>query len=687
MDFRNRLTLLRNILLALLSGVLICFSGWVLFSVVTRTIAPHRPELPLPLTGSISNGEGLNLDLIFQSGGGFDNLYLHSPAASFKILAVREDVIYIGLGPRLALLDISNPKNINLLGLTEPLPAYIYGVALAGNTAFIASGPEDETFRRRLYIVDVSDPAHPKTLDPYTSTDWDVGSIVAVGNYLYVTGSAAKDRAHLNLYILDIKDPARPEVTGIFTAESEIQDVAVSGSVAYIATADSGLRIVDISNPEKPRESGAVFPSGYTYRVISTADRVYLHASLKVPRGMRGDLNGLYILDCSDPTNPVEASFYPEPYGTLIAVDSEVAYWGASDSRSITYIDITNPKQPRFRAERVLSSPEIVVAVDRKKEIVLTRESLQIFDVSNPLHPSRSGSYEPAVFDEISVSDTVAVLYDRFRDIVQVLDISNPAAPVPASRLTTLETRYIMDLLVQQRTLYLLGEGFAILDLSNPARPRSIGQYGPGIDFVSFAISSGLAYLAGSDHTIHILDIADPANPRLIARFTEFVRMNQPVKDIQLVENTLYVLAEDLHILDVSNPGQPSPVTVLKFPNATERMVLIEDILFIEEKYQDWLREWQFNLVGVDVSDPTRPVVLGKYGWYESYNIGGHSQSCIYVTGSEGIHLLNFSKPMSPTEFGFYGLSDLDTAAFAGDNMLYVISEKAGLYGLRHSAP
>jgi hypothetical protein len=71
-------------------------------------------------------------------------------------------------------------------------------------------------------------------------------------------------------------------------------DVQIVGNYAYVADLDSGLQIIDISNPAAPTFKGNYDTSGYAYGVQIVGNYAYV-ADYE---------GGLQILDVSDFTNP-----------------------------------------------------------------------------------------------------------------------------------------------------------------------------------------------------------------------------------------------------------------------------------------------------------------------------------------------------------------------------------------------
>jgi len=76
--------------------------------------------------------------------------------------------------------------------------------------------------------------------------------------------------------------------------------VYVSGNMAYIADGESGLRIVDVSDPTRPKEVGF-------YDTNDCAEEVYVFGTIAY---LVDGLGGLRLIEVSDPTTPREVGFY-----------------------------------------------------------------------------------------------------------------------------------------------------------------------------------------------------------------------------------------------------------------------------------------------------------------------------------------------------------------------------------------
>ena len=93
-----------------------------------------------------------------------------------------------------------------------------------------------------------------------------VANGVAVsGNYAYVADDL------YGLRIIDISDPSAPVETGFYDTPGFAQGVAVSGNYAYVADGQSGVRIINVSDPAAPVEVGFNVMAGESHSALAVA--------------------------------------------------------------------------------------------------------------------------------------------------------------------------------------------------------------------------------------------------------------------------------------------------------------------------------------------------------------------------------------------------------------------------------
>jgi len=71
-------------------------------------------------------------------------------------VALQSGYAYVGIGPRVAVLDVSVPASPVLAGRSAPLPGLIQGLAASGSTVYVVAGGSG------LHIVDVTNPLVPE---------------------------------------------------------------------------------------------------------------------------------------------------------------------------------------------------------------------------------------------------------------------------------------------------------------------------------------------------------------------------------------------------------------------------------------------------------------------------------------------------------------------------------------------
>jgi hypothetical protein len=73
------------------------------------------------------------------------------------------------------------------------------------------------------------------------------------GSTAYVAKSSMIRRAvGSGLQIIDISDPSAPVLLSSYPTRGSAADVAVSGSLAYLALREAGLEVIDVSDPSTP---------------------------------------------------------------------------------------------------------------------------------------------------------------------------------------------------------------------------------------------------------------------------------------------------------------------------------------------------------------------------------------------------------------------------------------------------
>ena len=195
-------------------------------------------------------------------------------------------------------------ENVKLIGRA------LYGPARAafseGDYVYICA-------ENALVIFDITNPQSPVPVgDTYTP---------GFAYYVHVSGSYAYVADYDDgLRIIDVSDPANPFEAGYYDTGGKARGVHVSGSYAYVADGYAGLRIIDVSDPANPFEAGYYDTGGYARGVHVSGSYAYV----------ADYYDGLRIIDVSDPANPFEAGYYDTGgYACGVHVSGSYAYVAA----------------------------------------------------------------------------------------------------------------------------------------------------------------------------------------------------------------------------------------------------------------------------------------------------------------------------------------------------------------------
>jgi len=126
----------------------------------------------------------------------------------------------------------------NIIGSVDT-PGEANGVALSGNTAFVADGVGG------LQIIDVSDPENPNIIGS-ADTPGYARSVAISDDTAFVADGFE------GLQIVDVGYPENPEIIGSKYTMDEVNGVSLSGDTAFLAAGYGGLQIIDVSDPRNP---------------------------------------------------------------------------------------------------------------------------------------------------------------------------------------------------------------------------------------------------------------------------------------------------------------------------------------------------------------------------------------------------------------------------------------------------
>jgi hypothetical protein len=133
--------------------------------------------------------------------------------------------------------------------------------------------------------------------------------VITVGGLAYLTDDTG-------LKIIDVSNPAAPFLVGAYDASGLCSGVSVVGSLAYIAAWSRGLLIVDVSNPATPVLQGVYDTPGFSDKVQVAGNIAYV-----------ADRVNLQLVDVSNPASPTSLGLYDTPgFAWDVSPQEKLAY-------------------------------------------------------------------------------------------------------------------------------------------------------------------------------------------------------------------------------------------------------------------------------------------------------------------------------------------------------------------------
>lgn len=208
------------------------------------------------------------------------------PCVSGNYLAVSTDI----WGASFAFFDISTPAQPEKLGDLELSPRPVnrsnWHTDYVGSMFYVVD-------KDGLAIVDVSSPVLPQEEGFYTNPDWEPEEPEGVEG----AGTTV-------IYRMEEFDSLEEFFEDIFNSGSFI-DVAVSERYAYVAAADSGLVVLDVSESELTEEVARLKLSGKAIRILNAGDLAYIMGVTLPEDSSTVNLHySVHIVDISEPLAP-----------------------------------------------------------------------------------------------------------------------------------------------------------------------------------------------------------------------------------------------------------------------------------------------------------------------------------------------------------------------------------------------
>ncbi len=466
----------------------------------------------------------------------------------------------------------------------------------------------------------------------------DNARIVAVsGDHAFVADGNS------GLLVIDISDPTTPTLVGSCNTPGYGWSVAVSGNHAFVGDGSSGLQVIDISDPTNPVVAGTCDTPGNAYCVTIAGDHAFV----------ADQISGLQVIDISDPASPTIVGSCDTP-GTAYGITVEGNYALIADVGSgLQIIDISDPASPALVGTYDTPGSAYGIAVSGDDAFVADVGSgLLVIDISDPASPTLVGTYNtPGSAYGVAVSGNGAFVADGSYGL-QVIDISDPTNPVLAGTCDTSGNAWGVAVSGEHAFVTDMASGLEVIVIGDPVDGTLVGTYNTPQYAMGVAVSGDHAFVADG-YSLRVIDISDPEGPMLAGT----CGVQDYARAVAVLGDHAFMTDDDsgLRLIDISDPTNPMVVGTCDTPGQVVDVTVSGDHAFAAA--------WYSGMEVIDIGDPTTPTLVGTYDTPGSANGVTVSGGYAFVTdGSSGLQVIDISDPASPTLVGTY-----NTPGYAGN--------------------
>lgn len=365
-----------------------------------ETVDISKPEEPVLLGNTASNGWSISVsvgqDWLYSGNGGlgvqvFDLTNPKLPKAkgiyndggSSRQVAEAEDKFFVADTLKgIRMIDASKPDALTQLGIYSALP-YARRATLAGDYLYVAAGTDGA-----MYVINVADPTKPYQVSKFQA-DGNASDVAIKDKSAFLT--TFMDSSNYMIAI-DISEPANLKMTSavplgsVTPMNAAPREAVIQGNEIFVAD-EFGMRIFDISNPAQIRQYGQIetYSSGsVAVGVVVNGKNAYLAASSL----------GVRVVDVSDLENPKEVGNFSQSVGSL-ALKDEMLYLGEyGGGIRVASISPDGKSLMQKGSFPSLGQVEDVAVGGTTLFVSEGKAGVQVLDVSNPARISQAQLFE-----------------------------------------------------------------------------------------------------------------------------------------------------------------------------------------------------------------------------------------------------------------------------------------------------
>lgn len=293
-----------------------------------------------------------------------------------------------------------------------------------------------------------------------TFNQWGTSAYSNIDSATPYTLIAFVASSEAGMIVVNITDPSAPEIITQFDTPGNAMHIEVSDSNAYIADSYAGVRVIEVNDPRSPEELTDYDAGGQARSLLIKNEYAYV----------AHDDNGFVILDITVPENPqFVGRYHSEGLEVFdVAVEGRIAYLAAG-AIGIVKVDISNHR-----------TPELVEVLD---------------------------TYGAAYGIQISGGFGYAADFSGGLTVIELSNFSEAGFSRAPNNALQLELREEYAFIANNRS------GLSIVDISTPNSPQEIASLDTPGEARGVTLFDDLAFVSDYAGGLRIIDISDPSDP------------------------------------------------------------------------------------------------------------------------------------------------------------------------------
>jgi hypothetical protein len=445
------------------------------------------------------------------------------------------------------------------------------------------------------------------------SHNWGDGvrDLVMRGYYCYMASGSDGLRISGNL------DRLEPEIGDLGRYPCDYAEaVAVSGNYAYVGSANDGFLVIDVSNPRLPTLVDQIqFSPGETFNAI----RIFGNYAFTCCSP-----SGLTIIDISDPSNTQPVCNLSNTFDCRdIDIHGNLAYVAAA-SYGLQEWDISSLSYPQLLRTYTCGDGQWVTGgtvSGNYAYLACGWDGFRVIDLTS--------------FQMVADIDSLAYGFRViFNGNYAYMTYGDPECPL------------------------------AIIDITNPLSPQTMGVYYPPEDIVNFQVVGGQIFAADFKHGVLQLDISDPTNPYRESSYNNYGR------DLDVSLRWNYAIIRDEHaikIFDISNIDNPNQASLAELNRVYNDLLMAGGVGFMVEDGDTVLR-------AIDLEEPSLPTRMGTF---VEHDCGVHNSAAVYgnyvyLVQPNGLRIIDVTNLFSLQQVGFFSRELINGKAIVYGQTLFI---------------